>query len=98
MLRSAVLLDGEGAHDSPDPADEDESEEDLNDTDDDGGLLLVFVLGEETSNDGGPAGGENREDEHDEGHLGVKLDLVNFLVVFHFSNFIDYKLTCRFND
>ena len=86
-MRSAVLLDGEGVHDGPDPADEDENGEDLDDADDDGGLLLVFVLGEDTSDDGGPAGGEDGEDQDDEGHLGVKLDLVNFLVVFHFSNF-----------
>ena len=61
---SAVLLDGEGAHDGPDPSDEEPAGKDLDDTDDDGGLLLLVVLGENASDDGGPAGGEDGEDEH----------------------------------
>jgi len=72
---SAVLLDGEGAHDGPDPSDEEPAGKDLDDTDDDGGLLLLVVLGENASDDGGPAGGEDGEDEDDKGHLGIKLDL-----------------------
>ena len=84
---SAVLLDGEGVHDGPDPSEDEPAGKDLDDTDDDGGLLLLVVLGENASDDGGPAGGEDGEDEDDKGHLGIKLDLVNSLVVFHFSNF-----------
>jgi len=44
-------------------------------------------MGNLLCDDGGPAGGEDGEDEDDKGHLGIKLDLVNSLVVFHFSNF-----------
>ena len=85
-----VLVDLEGGPDGPEPADDDGGGDELDDTDDDGGLSVGLALGEESSDDGAPATGEDTDEKDDETVLLLKLNGAHLFV--HFTHGCDFVL------
>ena len=63
----------------------------MDDSNDDGGLLNVS-LSKESSNDGGPTGDQDGQDENNEAEILFKLDGLNLFVHFTHSSNIFLKL------
>ena len=74
-----------GPLDGPTPSDADAAEEPLTETNFDDFALFSLVLAEESSDDGGPAGEEDSEDNDKSGELWVKFESFEGLLV-HFSH------------
>ena len=96
-----VLVDLEAGHKGPDVTNKDAGREELDDADNDCGLLVRFVLGEESSGDGGPATTTDGQEEDDEALSLLELDVADGSVhSFQFTHLvvvfkINYKINRR---